>query len=88
MTARLVVIGAIFVILAGVFAFLIDSSTRQSTAVPSSEPVGTDAESAAPQAAPEQPASPSEPNRANCNQIRGTDYLSATEREWYRANCT
>jgi hypothetical protein len=26
-------------------------------------------------------------NRANCDQVRGTDYLSAEERTWYLANC-
>ena len=29
-----------------------------------------------------------EPNRANCNTIRGTEYQSGTEREWYLANCS
>ena len=87
MTSQLVVIGAIFVLLASVFAFLIDSGARQSAA-PSSEPVAGDAEPAVPPASPEQQASPSEPNRANCNQIRGTEYLSATERDWYLANCS
>jgi hypothetical protein len=29
-----------------------------------------------------------EPNRASCNAIRGTDYQSGTEREWYLANCS
>jgi hypothetical protein len=28
-----------------------------------------------------------EPNRQDCNQIRGTDYLSGSERDWFLANC-
>jgi hypothetical protein len=26
-------------------------------------------------------------NRANCTEIRGTDYRSETERIWFQANC-
>jgi hypothetical protein len=33
------------------------------------------------------PSPPPEPNRQDCNQIRGTDYLSGSERDWFLANC-
>jgi Sortase domain len=33
------------------------------------------------------PSPPPEPNRQDCNQIRGTDYLSAAERDWFLTNC-
>jgi hypothetical protein len=36
---------------------------------------------------PETPAFESEPNRADCGAITGTDYLSLAEREWYIAQC-
>jgi hypothetical protein len=50
---------------------------------------------AAPAVAPEAPAPAApapeapavEPNRADCGAIRGTEYLSWAEREWYLANC-
>ena len=95
MTAQLVVIGAIFVLLASVFAFLIDPGARDSAAVPSSEPVAVEdeggeqqsAEPSPPQSEAEQAPAATEPNRANCDLIRGTQYQSATERDWYRANC-
>ena len=39
--------------------------------------------------APDAPAVPSATadNRANCDEIRGTDYRSGVERTWYLANC-
>jgi hypothetical protein len=46
------------------------------------------APTAAPTAAPPIATAVAEPNRADCTQIRGTDYQSGTEREWYLANCT
>ena len=27
-------------------------------------------------------------DRTNCNEIRGTDYRSETERQWFQRNCT
>ncbi len=43
----------------------------------------------APQATPTKaaPSPTSEPNRADCGQIRGTAYQSNTEQEWFRVNC-
>jgi hypothetical protein len=34
-----------------------------------------------------QPTTAPAPNRENCDEIRGTDYQSGEEREWYLANC-
>jgi hypothetical protein len=31
---------------------------------------------------------PTTADRASCSEIEGTDYRSATEREWFQANCT
>jgi Sortase domain len=39
----------------------------------------------APAATPSPPTP--EPNRQDCDKIRGTDYLSGSEREWFSANC-
>ena len=39
-------------------------------------------------AAVEEPTPSPEPNRADCNAIRGTDYASETERLWFRDNCS
>ena len=36
---------------------------------------------------PEPPPPPPPANRADCNAIRGTSYLSAEERTWFLANC-
>jgi hypothetical protein len=64
------------------------------TAVPTQRVTGNNLDVAptvapAPTRAPEPTVEPTaEPNRANCNQIRGTDYQSGTEREWYLANCS
>jgi hypothetical protein len=44
------------------------------TAVPTPEP-------------PPPPPPPPPANRADCNVIRGTSYLSADERTWFLANC-
>lgn len=94
MTSQLVVAGVVFVLLASVFAFMIDPGARESSAVSANEtPVAAEeAEGGAPveQAPAEQPAAAPEAsptNRANCTQIRGTQYLSVEERDWYRANC-
>ena len=32
-------------------------------------------------------AAPAEPNREDCNAIRGTPYRSDNERNWFQANC-
>lgn len=40
-----------------------------------------------PAAAPPEPAPPPSENRASCSAIRGTDYRSLAERDWYGANC-
>jgi hypothetical protein len=102
MTSQLVVAGVVFVLLASVFAFMIDPGARESAAVSAKETpaAAEEAEGGAPaerapaeQAPAEQPAAaPQAPvaspsNRANCDQIRGTQYLSIEERDWYRANC-
>lgn len=44
---------------------------------------------ATPTAVPEATAEPTAPvtNRQDCNQIRGTQYLSPEERTWYLDNC-
>jgi len=36
---------------------------------------------------PVQPASSGEGDRTNCQEIGGTQYRSATERQWFQANC-
>lgn len=36
---------------------------------------------------PPEPTEPPLTNRRNCEAIRGTDYLSAEERDWFLANC-
>ena len=51
---------------------------------------GTEAEGAQPEGGEQQPADAAPagpPNRADCNQIRGTQYLSPEERTWFLANC-
>ena len=62
------------------------------TAVPTQRVTGNNldvAPTVAPTRAPQATIEPTaEPNRADCNQIRGTDYQSGTEREWYLANCS
>ena len=42
----------------------------------------------APTAAAPAPTATVMPDRASCAEIRGTDYLSSTEREWFNQNCT
>lgn len=37
---------------------------------------------------PAEPTAVPEPNRADCNAIRGTSYQSGTEQAWFQANCS
>src|SRR5581483_3608403 len=74
---------ALVLVVAGATAAFSRGSTA---AVPSPSPTaGAAAAAAAPTAAP---TATSEPNRASCDQIRGTAYLSAAEQAWYQQNCS
>ncbi len=57
--------------------------TPSAASVPTAAPTKTDA---APTPAPIAAAS-TVADRSNCTQIRGTDYVSDTERKWFAANC-
>jgi hypothetical protein len=56
------------------------------SAAPASTEAPTASPAAAPVSAPQAPAATAG-NRASCDQIRGTSYLSNDERNWYLANC-
>ncbi len=56
-------------------------ATAAPTAAPAQEPA-----TQAP-AAPQAPVTQPLPDRTDCNQIRGTEYLSAAEKAWFEANC-
>ena len=61
------------------------------TATPASATVvATQPATTAPAATPTTTAAPTGPeaNRADCDKIRGSDYLSETEHAWFIANCT
>jgi hypothetical protein len=57
------------------------------TTEPAPDPTATPALAPEPAEAPPPPP-PSPPNRLSCTAIRGTDYLSLDERNWFRSNCT
>jgi hypothetical protein len=63
-----------------VFAVLDDSSSARSNGGATEPIIATN-----PQAAP---TATRLLDRTDCNQIRGTDYRSETERQWFRANCS
>ena len=99
MTGWLAVAGVMIVVLASAYSGLTSNGTPQSIAdrlhltpvTDADSSLDAEAEEALPTATPEPPplaATPGSPtNRANCDQIRGTQYVSQEERTWYLANC-
>ena len=96
MIGRLIVAGIIGIVVLSAVAGLMDPSASKSTAnaKADAEPgVTVTVETPGPEAAPPtQPppaptAAPVVANRANCDQIRGTDYNSPEERTWFLSNC-
>ena len=90
MIGRLIVTGIVGIVMLSVAAGLMNPSSK-STANADAEPGVTVAvPSPSPQTQPPVPAPTATPvitNRANCDQIRGTDYNSPEERQWFLANC-
>lgn len=82
-------VGVILVVLGGSLAGLSASNSAEGVLAPA--PVQRQPSDAQDASVParEQPANQPETvtNRANCDQIRGTDYLSPDERIWYLSNC-
>jgi hypothetical protein len=83
MTRLLVILGLLLVIAGGGLTALSDSGDAGSTVSEATDD-GSQTPAQPPDAAPT-PA-PAE-NRQDCNAIRGTDYLSPEERDWFLANC-
>jgi sortase (surface protein transpeptidase) len=84
----LAVPGAAFV-LATIVAFALSSDGGSDTPPPSApERLTVRNLDVAPSPSPTVQATPSAPNRKDCNAIQGTAYQSDDERDWYRANCT
>jgi len=73
---------ALVLVVAGATAAFSKGSTA---AVPGPSPTAV-LQAAAATTAP--PTATSEPNRADCAQIRGTAYLSAAEQTWYQQHCS
>jgi hypothetical protein len=68
-----------------------DDDGEQAQAQPTATRAATQTATAAPTAAatPEpEPEPTAPPNRESCAEIRGTNYLSDSERDWFNANCT
>lgn len=97
MTGTLAVIGVALVLLASAYAGVASSDSDGLSAgleitpvsdldrEPPMEPTAQPTPTAAAEAPP--PQQPSTTNRQDCNQIRGTEYLSPEERTWYLDNC-
>ena len=94
MTGTLAALGVALVLLAGAYAGFTDSGSEGLFAaeVEITPVSGLDLDDEA-QATPSPTAVVPTPtptpvtNREDCNQIRGTDYLSPGERTWYLGNC-
>jgi hypothetical protein len=84
MTKYLIVIGVIVVIMSGGLAEL---SGTGASAGSSSRAEETQTAPAAEATSTPEPTAEAVTNRADCGEIRGTDYLSADERTWFLANC-
>ena len=98
MTGWLAVSGIVLVLLASAYTGLQDSGNATSAPTVEITPVsdldnsgGAADVTVTPTATPVPPAPTATPgevaNRADCNQIRGTQYHSPEERTWYLANC-
>ncbi len=91
MIGRLIVAGIVGVVFLSAAAGLMDPSSSRSTANADAQPgVTVTVETPSPQTQPPTPAPTATAvitNRANCDQIRGTDYYSPDERQWFLANC-
>ena len=93
MIGRLIVAGIIGIVVVSAVAGLMDPSTGKTSTKADAQPgvtVTAGPETAPPAQAPAPPgptATAVVANRANCDQIRGTDYNSPEERTWFLANC-
>lgn len=92
MFGQLTFLGIIVVIVSTSVAFAMEpgSTLPESTPTPIAtevvvEPTAEPEATAVP--APAEAPPPPPANRANCNEIRGTDYLSGEERSWFLTNC-
>jgi hypothetical protein len=88
---RLILTGIVGLVLISAFVGLMDPTSHNKTASADTAPgvtvvVETPASQGQP-AAPDATATPVVANRANCDQIRGTNYNSPDERQWFLANC-
>lgn len=84
MTRNLVIVGVLMVLSASLVVGVLGSDPGEDAfAVP--EPSATVAPTATPEPTPT--ATPDPQNRQDCGEIRGTDYLSQEERQWFLANC-
>jgi hypothetical protein len=90
MTLRLILVGLVLVLSSSTIAAVFDAGDSESAIMerltPSPEAEAGDEPAAlAPEAT--QPPVSAPAHRTNCDQIRGTAYTSAEERNWYHANC-
>lgn len=65
----------------------LSTTTMTPEPTPTASPAPLPTPEPAPEPTPEPPLPAPEPNRASCGSIRGTVYLSETERSWFLANC-
>jgi hypothetical protein len=93
MFGRLTFLGLIVIFAATALTFVVEPEASTADTTPTPVP-DTQTPQPEPTAEPTpEPAPPPQPepapvtNRADCNQIRGTNYLSAEERTWFLANC-
>lgn len=86
MTLRLILVGIVLVLSSSTIAAVFDAGDSESSLMERLAPSPEAAEEAPAPAATQAPvAAPT--HRTNCDQIRGTAYVSIEERDWYRANC-
>jgi hypothetical protein len=92
--ARLLILFGLFLVVSATsLAWTVDGDDPQQVlpeapvTVPSSTPESTPEPTAAPETELPPPPPPLSPNRLNCDAIRGTDYLSGDERNWFLSNC-
>ena len=89
MTRILVYLGLLLVFLSTAAAWTLDKESQPLVLAPvavSESPESSPEDTSAPGPEPlEAPAPP--PNRFDCRTIRGTEYLSLEERQWFMENC-
>lgn len=98
MFGQLTSLGIIVIVVSTSVAFAMEPGSTASDSTPTPiattvvpepaaepEPTAEREPAAVPEPTPAPPPAPA--NRADCNQIRGTNYLSPEERTWFLANC-